>query len=146
MNFIHFIKKFYFIPLAISMIFVVSCQNNEKKDEVKDLNEPAPEMTLEQKKAQFQNVAPQQSGGNATASGNINPPHGQPGHRCDIPVGAPLDGGTPAQTDQNKQIKMTPTSSNQSKSNAQSGEKPAVNPPHGQPFHRCDVKVGDPLP
>ncbi len=21
----------------------------------------------------------------------MNPPHGQPGHRCDIPVGAPLD-------------------------------------------------------
>ena len=27
----------------------------------------------------------------ATGSGRINPPHGQPGHRCDISVGAPLD-------------------------------------------------------
>jgi hypothetical protein len=26
----------------------------------------------------------------------INPPHGEPGHRCDIAVGAPLDGSAPA--------------------------------------------------
>src|SRR5690606_21418634 len=27
------------------------------------------------------------------ASGvKLNPPHGEPGHRCEIPVGAPLDG------------------------------------------------------
>lgn len=26
----------------------------------------------------------------------INPPHGQPGHRCDVAVGAPLDGSAPA--------------------------------------------------
>lgn len=26
----------------------------------------------------------------------INPAHGQPGHRCDIAVGAPLDGSAPA--------------------------------------------------
>ncbi|MFM7586706.1 MAG: hypothetical protein ACKO6M_06790 [Bacteroidota bacterium] len=26
----------------------------------------------------------------------INPPHGEPGHRCDVAVGAPLDGSAPA--------------------------------------------------
>jgi len=26
----------------------------------------------------------------------INPAHGQPGHRCDVAVGAPLDGSAPA--------------------------------------------------
>lgn len=36
------------------------------------------------------------------------------------------EGATPAQT--------TPT-----------GEKPALNPAHGQPFHRCDIAVGAPL-
>jgi hypothetical protein len=30
------------------------------------------------------------SGGSQKA-GNLNPPHGQPGHRCDIPVGSPLN-------------------------------------------------------
>jgi len=29
-------------------------------------------------------------------SPKINPAHGQPGHRCDIAVGAPLDGSAPA--------------------------------------------------
>ena len=28
----------------------------------------------------------------AKASPKTNPPHGEPGHRCGIPVGAPLDG------------------------------------------------------
>src|SRR5688500_11331053 len=31
-----------------------------------------------------------------TASQKLNPAHGQPGHRCDVAVGAPLTGG-PAQ-------------------------------------------------
>jgi len=26
------------------------------------------------------------------------------------------------------------------------GEKPSVNPPHGQPWHRCDIAEGSPLP
>lgn len=34
----------------------------------------------------------QEQGGQPTTSnsGKINPPHGQPGHRCDISVGQPL--------------------------------------------------------
>jgi hypothetical protein len=51
----------------------------------------------------------------------LNPAHGEPGHRCDIPVGSPLS---------------VPT------------EAPAVarmNPPHGEPGHRCDIPVGSPL-
>lgn len=58
----------------------------------------------------------------ATANPTINPPHGQPGHRCDIPVGSPLpvaQAAAPAQR---------------------------LNPPHGQPGHRCDIPVGSPLP
>lgn len=141
MTFLDLIKRFYVIPIIFSMAILTSC-NNEKKEEIKDLNEPAPEMTLEQKKSQLQNVAPSQTNSGAVA-GNINPPHGQPGHRCDIPVGAPLDGGTskPQSVKLNNQpAQPAPNSA------VQSGQKPAVNPPHGQPFHRCDIKVGDPLP
>ena len=63
----------------------------------------------------------------------LNPAHGQPGHRCDIAVGAPLD--------------STPTLSKTSNQgspliNAGSGE---LNPAHGQPGHRCDIAVGAPL-
>ncbi|WP_265197327.1 hypothetical protein [Aureitalea sp. L0-47] len=62
-----------------------------------------------------------------------NPAHGQPGHRCDIPVGAPLN-SPPANTNS-----ATPLNTNSGAAN------PKINPPHGQPGHRCDVKVGDPL-
>lgn len=50
----------------------------------------------------------------------LNPPHGQPGHDCSIPVGSPLK--------------------------AQAQTKPVLNPPHGEPGHDCSVAVGAPLP
>ena len=96
----------------------------------------------------------------------LNPPHGEPGHRCEIPVGSPLNGpevtesavaGTaPAQVEAPKTYSsMAPTIENARRLNAgqarqntapQTGEKPALNPPHGQPWHRCDIAVGAPLP
>ena len=59
----------------------------------------------------------------------LNPAHGQPGHRCDIPVGADLN-STPAKS-------QTPL--------LNQGTTGKLNPAHGQPGHRCDIKVGDPL-
>src|SRR5690554_641577 len=96
----------------------------------------------------------------------LNPPHGEPGHRCEIPVGSPLNGPvvaeTPAATPAPAQVEpprtyssMAPTIENARRLNAgqarqntalQTGEKPALNPPHGQPWHRCDIAVGAPLP
>lgn len=132
---IHSIKRFYLFPLAFTLTFFISCQDGNKEESpASDLTEAPAEMTLEQKKAQLQNAAPVQNSANRNmASGNVNPPHGQPGHRCDIPVGAPLDGGGGS-------VKSG------SQPGVQNAQKPAINPPHGQPFHRCDVKVGDPLP
>jgi hypothetical protein len=68
-----------------------------------------------------------------------NPAHGQPGHRCDIPVGAPLN-SPPATNSTSPIITNSGTPVNNS-----GNANPTVNPPHGQPGHRCDVKVGDPL-
>lgn len=81
-----------------------------------------------------------------TAPG-MNPPHGQPGHRCDIPVGQPLNSTpTPAQqTVQTVQATPAPAPAPANQSLAM-GEKPKVNPAHGEPWHSCSVKVGDPLP
>lgn len=96
----------------------------------------------------------------------LNPPHGEPGHICEIPVGSPLNGPivaeTPAATPAPAQVEaprtyssMAPTIENarrlntgQASRNAapQTGGKPALNPPHGQPWHRCDIAVGAPLP
>ena len=81
---------------------------------------------------------PAQAGGENLS---LNPAHGQTGHRCDLAVGAPLtnsDGtSVPAANPQNIQ------SGSVNPANVPSGLK--VNPPHGQPGHRCDIQVGAPL-
>lgn len=105
--------------------------------------------------------------GTKTAAG-MNPVHGQPGHRCDIPVGAPLN----SPPGQGAQQQAAPSSAQPSQGgflggNAQAqapaqqqaapqqqmpkqetapGMKGKPNPAHGQPGHRCDVSVGQPLP
>jgi hypothetical protein len=75
-----------------------------------------------------------------TAPG-MNPPHGQPNHRCDIAVGAPLDsppGKAPT-------TQATPPPVNTTPQSTQTQTAPGMNPPHGQPNHRCDIAVGAPL-
>jgi hypothetical protein len=59
------------------------------------------------------------------STNGLNPEHGLPGHRCDLPVGAPL------------------TISAEKKSSAP--VSPKTNPQHGMPGHRCDLAVGAPL-
>jgi hypothetical protein len=65
-----------------------------------------------------------------------NPAHGQTGHRCDIPVGAPLNS---AATDNNTSTQSSPLINNTG------GGAVTINPPHGQPGHQCGIPVGDPL-
>jgi hypothetical protein len=80
----------------------------------------------------------------------MNPPHGQPNHRCDIAVGAPLDSppGTGktqppvSQPNATTQITTTPITTTPTTTVSTA---PGMNPPHGQPNHRCDIKVGEPL-
>lgn len=133
MTFVKFPKKLFFIALIVAPIFI-SCKN-EKTDLDEKVPETPQELTVEQKKQALQNVAPATTNTtSAPTAGGINPAHGQPGHRCDIPVGAPLNGASgntaPVRT-------VTPVS--------QSSSTNGINPPHGQPGHRCDIKVGDPL-
>lgn len=82
-----------------------------------------------------------------TAPG-MNPPHGQPGHRCDIPVGQPLNNKpAPAQQPTQNTVQVTPPPTPAPASqNLAMGEKPKTNPAHGEPWHSCSLKVGDPLP
>ncbi len=91
----------------------------------------------------------------------LNPPHGQPGHRCDIAVGAPLPNDSnviaqassqarpvgqgeamPAVSD-GTQVQYVQVAQSQPTYVGKKGEK--LNPPHGQPGHRCDIPVGAPL-
>ena len=78
------------------------------------------------------------------ASGS-NPPHGQPSHRCDIPVGAPLSTPLQSKKQENPNV-IVPSTPSQKPMQAPENTAPGINPPHGQPGHRCDVQVGAPLP
>jgi hypothetical protein len=88
-----------------------------------------------------------------TSGQMLNPAHGEPGHVCELPVGAPLDGSAaePASgpgTSQSITIGgdgnvAQPTFSAPAPNANGSGK---INPPHGQPGHVCEVPVGQPLP
>jgi hypothetical protein len=85
-------------------------------------------------------------------SGSANPAHGQPGHRCDIAVGAPLSSiptkaTTPTTQPAIPAVQPTATVTTapavQTATVNAKGER--LNPAHGQPNHRCDIAVGAPL-
>lgn len=88
----------------------------------------------------------------AASAGTVsdpNPPHGEPGHRCEIPVGASLSGTPPSsgpvdQMSTSQQITMPQMSAQPAA--AAGSTPPGINPPHGQPGHDCAVPVGSPLP
>lgn len=79
----------------------------------------------------------------STAAG-MNPAHGQPGHRCDIPVGSPLNSKPAAQPTNPTGTLSTITTPAPAPATTQA-TAPGMNPPHGQPGHRCDIPVGSPL-
>ncbi len=130
-----FNPKSFLIVLLVSAPFFISC-----KDEVATSEESinkTQEATLEQKKQALQNVAPTTNTTSVSGDLAMNPAHGQPGHRCDIPVGAPLNTASGSSN-------TTPVL-NKANSVPASISGNGINPPHGQPGHRCDIKVGDPL-
>jgi hypothetical protein len=86
------------------------------------------------------------SSSGATTGGELNPAHGQAGHRCDLAVGAPLNTGL-AKANSNTvtvpKMKVTPTVTN---TTTTTPTPEGMNPPHGQDGHRCDIAVGAALP
>lgn len=95
----------------------------------------------------LQTASPQ---ANVATTPGTNPPHGKPGHRCDIAVGAPLNspatGKAQATPQQNQQISINPAEMKTSVAPATKQKTAAgMNPPHGEPGHRCDIAVGAPL-
>ncbi len=130
--------KSFMIALFVAAPLFTACKDNATTTE-ETINTPQ-EATLEQKKQALKNVAPTQTTTQTTTNGSgaINPAHGQSGHDCAIPVGAPLNGSaaTPAQT-----INLN----NNNSSPVKTSGTGAVNPAHGQPGHDCAVPVGAPL-
>lgn len=90
---------------------------------------------------------------NVSTPNGMNPPHGQPGHRCEIAVGAPLNSApvakaptpavntVPATNAPNTEMKTTSATPT-----VPAKTLPGMNPPHGQPGHLCEIPVGQPLP
>lgn len=169
--------------LTVTLVFT-SCKKEEEattsSDTPKEIIMPRvqaiPAQTNMQQPA-IQNVAPGQNQP-ATASQTLtpnpqqvvtkkgmNPPHGQPGHRCDIAVGAPLNSPAgnnnqpkigSATTQQLDPSKFTTQTTTQQPTGAPAilnpdgaqatTTAPGMNPPHGQPGHQCGIAVGAPLP
>ena len=94
---------------------------------------------------------PAQSQVAPTAPG-MNPAHGQPNHRCDIAVGAPLNSPKaitppPAPVAQPApQGQATINQVDMASGTTAVTTKPGMNPPHGEQGHKCEIAVGVPLP
>ena len=134
--FLHQIKKVSLLLTVFALVLLVSCKDEESKNTSESDSTPTEAV---------QNNMEQSGTGEEIA---LNPPHGEPGHRCEIPVGAPLNGSaggnTVQQSSQSPVIKSTGSVpvDGSSTNAAPTGN---VNPPHGQPGHRCEIPVGAPL-
>lgn len=155
-------KNTFFGIIAIS-ILAVSCKKDERPTyltEEAGIQQPiavnnAPKPSLLDQSGIKTTTG---SGTSTVTAAGMNPPHGEPGHRCDIPVGQPLN-SAPAQAPQNaaatpnqtQTIQIDPNSVQPGKFTVENGKAqtvktaPGMNPPHGQPGHRCDIQVGQPL-
>lgn len=171
--------KLFFSALVVASLTIVSCKKElqpqeSSTDTTAVANTPAdpnaitptqvtPVQPNQVTQAQPQQVNPQQmqtmpvQPQPAKTAKGMNPPHGQPGHRCDIAVGAPLNSApskpaTPAAQTINPTTvqKGLPAANNAPVGVAAPGSEvetpPGMNPPHGKPGHDCAVAVGAPLP
>lgn len=165
--------------LAISATVLISCQKEKPSEKITNTapvetvteTVPVPVQPAEATPALIQNATPTTN--TQSVAPGMNPAHGQPGHRCDIAVGAPLNGKAPAakattQTvttqPNNQQFQVTPGNATVTKTvtpnsnptvtttptpiaqTTEPGMQGKPNPAHGQPGHRCDVPTGQPLP
>lgn len=146
-------SKIFISSLIISSILFISCKQGLEPQE----STPASELvklglTQDTTKANSAVQTPAPAANPNTvmgATGGINPAHGQPGHRCDIAVGAPLNSAAPAQATQTTtQTQTAPTTTvvtNTATAQPTTTTAKGMNPPHGQKGHRCDIAVGAPL-
>lgn len=144
-------QKIFYGFLAV--LVLAACNKKEEEETPKEVPSPIEAATAgaDASAPLTYTTSPAQQ---APASGvKLNPPHGEPGHLCEIAVGAPLpaEGAAPAP------IEVTPprpTPINPGATSVinqplntvvNSGPKPKFNPAHGQPWHTCDLEVGAPL-
>lgn len=142
--------KLHFFAIAALGLVAVACS---KKQNTTVADSDKTEQTAIAQDTKTLTAQAEQVSTVTSSSETLNPEHGQPGHRCDIPVGAPLS--SPPQQNQPMPSGSSAAIGFNTNPNGQAvpapaivpqpGTKPAINPPHGEPFHNCDIKVGDPL-
>ena len=149
--------KRIFLGLILVGLFT-SCNSSEKN---KSLDMPSLEATpsdIEASSASSTSTLPS-SYSTAEAVTNtsnlaLNPPHGEPGHLCELEVGAPLpvNGALPQTIVESPTVRNTPISPSATSiinsplnTAVPTGPKPKFNPAHGEPWHNCDLEVGAPL-
>ena len=155
-------KKSLILVAAFGMLLFASCKNTEQNTDANVSTETNSSATPVDDHAGHDHGAPgdDHAGHNhgtpsenttSTSTAGLNPPHGEPGHRCDIAVGAPLDSpaqqmapptaAAPAQSNGSGPFLVNDEAKNRIQQ--ENGGTPAaqpngrVNPPHGQPGHVC---------
>lgn len=79
---------------------------------------------------------------NPKTTADVNPAHGEPNHRCDIPVGAPLDQAAANTTTTQQRTSTNTSTTSPVRVQGTNSSTPTKNPPHGEPGHSCSVPVG----
>lgn len=118
---IKLMHRIIYLFIAGTFLFgMTSCNENKEKNEIITTTESTETPTSS----------------NTDKEVALNPPHGEPGHICEIPVGQPLPNGS----------SNTAVPSNVQLTTPLLKENQRLNPPHGQPGHVCEIPVGQPLP
>ncbi len=136
--------KRFLLPILVSTLIITACGDRSVGNA--RVNAPASVTpVVVPQKSTTPNLSPianpaQTAATPITATANLNPAHGQPGHRCDIAVGAPLDSKPVNNTAPGVQQALPPAINT-----APATVAAGLNPAHGQPNHRCDIPVGAPL-
>ncbi len=151
------------LMLFAAAAFTVSCKNTKATESQTKATSEATASPAGENTAATDATAQNSATVTTSTDGNrpaLNPAHGEPYHRCDIQVGAPLDSPAPVQAAAPQVVpQQVPVSNNFNtnpispsaapapsvSSTSSLGPKPALNPPHGEPHHRCDLQVGAPL-
>ncbi|MGB3005892.1 MAG: hypothetical protein WBC06_05270 [Chitinophagaceae bacterium] len=166
-------KLFSTLPAFILVAIIAGCGSSSSNESTTPETTPVstqPATTItdtfsKQPAAGIQVSAPVVPTTNPPVAGKagLNPAHGQPGHRCEIAVGAPLDSkpNQPVITNNQQPVVTKNTQAitipyNTQPANGQTNpivinpgnmgvSAAGLNPEHGKPGHRCDIAVGAPL-
>lgn len=132
-------KKIFFAITVAALLTACNSGLGSKKEET--VVAPPPAFTAP---VNPNNAA---NGAAGAATAQLNPAHGKPGHRCDIPEGAPLNSAAiPSMTIPANNAGAAQTAPTQSiPLPTTNGSVANLNPEHGKPGHRCDIAVGAPL-